>query len=75
MTLDEGLVKFDIHWVVKEYPTFDSFMDWLDIDVGISKEKMLDTYKVVADKFEMAGYGSRALLIRLKMKKIRDEDI
>ena len=70
MNFEEILKKYDAHWVVKEYPTFDSFMDWLDIDIGVSKEKMMNTYEVVADKFEEAGYKSRALLIRLKMEKL-----
>jgi len=73
--LTKALKKFDIDWIMKEYPSFDEFMDWVDTDVGIAKEKMLDTYKVVAQQFRDAGHHVRADLIMYKYKKVKDEVI
>jgi len=75
MDFEEELKKYDVHWVVKEYPSFDEFLDWLDIDVGIAKEKMLDTYKVVAEQFQDAGYFTHANLVMLKYEKVKNGDI
>jgi len=75
MDFEEELKKFDIHWVAKEYPTFEEFMDWVDIDAGIEKEKMLNTYKNVAQQFRDGGYPVQADLIMLKYEKVKNEDI
>lgn len=70
MDINEKFVQFNVHWVVKEYPTFDEFMDWLDIDVGIDRKKMINTYEVVADKFKEAGYYDRAVLTQYKLNSL-----
>ena len=48
-------------------------MGWLDIDIGLPKEKMLNTYLAVEQKFKDAGYFRRANLIHIKYEKIKNE--
>lgn len=55
-------------WNVKHFPSFDEFMDWLDIPSPLS------AYEVAAQKFEEAGYPTRAKLVRRKYEQLLKED-
>ena len=57
---------------VKNLTTFDEFMDWVDIDIGLSKELMLKAYLSAEEEFRDKGYLTRANLIRIKYEKIKN---
>lgn len=60
-------------WNVENITSFDDFMDWLDIDIGLSKNSMLQSLLDTEKVFEKAGYITRAKLTRRKYEQLKNK--
>lgn len=55
-------------------PTFDEFMDWLDIDLGLPKKLLLTGLLNTENMFITAKMNTRAMLTRRKYNQILSDE-
>jgi len=60
-------------WIVMNLKSFDEFMDWLDIDIGIDRQDMLDGYIELEKLLRDDGYPVRANLVKHRIKNFKKE--
>ena len=72
--LEEHISKLkSSKWVVKNLNSFDEFMDWLDVDIGIDRKEMLENYIELEETLRKDGYTTRANLVKHRIKNFKRE--
>ena len=57
--------------IVKDYPTFDEFLDWCEVDIGLPLERRLKVLLYVENNFKEAGYLEHAKIINMVYNKLK----
>ena len=60
--------------VVDEYATYDEFVDWCEIDVGLPLERRYQIFTEAEEKFRKAGFPDHADIIKITHDKIKAEN-
>lgn len=60
--------------IVDDYPTYDEFVDWCEIDIGLPLERRYRIFDHAEKQFRKAGFIEHAEIIKITHQKIKSQN-
>ncbi len=55
--------------IIEDNPSFDEFVDWCEIDIGLSSDRRISIFQHAEKEFRNAGFPQHADIIKIVHKK------
>ncbi len=55
--------------VIEDNPSYDNFVDWCEIDIGLSSDRRISIFQHAEKEFRNAGFPQHADIIKIVHKK------